>query len=249
MTKQVQDAYIVAATRTPIGKAPQAARSATCVRTTCWCARSARRWRRCPASIRRRSKTRSSAARFPEAEQGLNMARDRGAAGRPAEHHRRHDDQPLLLIGITAVAMAADRIRVGEADVMMAGGAESMSMVPMMGHKPSINAHIFEKDENVGIAYGMGLTAEKVPQQWKVTREDAGRSSRWSRTAAHRRAAGRRIQGRDDAGRDHRAIPDLATGQIDDQDPHRRASTKARAPIPSPRRWPSCGRCSRPRAA
>ncbi len=67
--------------------------------------------------------------------------------------------------------MAADRIRVGEADVMIAGGAESMSMVPMSGNKPSFNAHIFEKDENVGIAYGMGMTAEKVAAQWKVTRE------------------------------------------------------------------------------
>jgi acetyl-CoA acyltransferase len=73
--------------------------------------------------------------------------------------------------GLTAVQMAADRIRVGEADVMIAGGAESMSMVPMSGNKPSFNARIFEKDENVGIAYGMGITAEKVAAQWKVTRE------------------------------------------------------------------------------
>ena len=67
--------------------------------------------------------------------------------------------------------MAADRIRVGEADVMIAGGAESMSMVPMSGNNPSFNTAIFERDENIGIAYGMGLTAEKVAQQWKVTRE------------------------------------------------------------------------------
>ncbi len=73
--------------------------------------------------------------------------------------------------GLNAVAIAADRIRVGEADVMLAGGAESMSMVPMSGNKPSFNAHVFEKDENVGIAYGMGMTAEKVAAQWKVTRE------------------------------------------------------------------------------
>jgi acetyl-CoA acyltransferase len=73
--------------------------------------------------------------------------------------------------GLTALAMAADRIRVGEADVMIAAGTESMSMVPMMGNKPSINPRVFERDENVGIAYGMGLTAEKVAQQWKVSRE------------------------------------------------------------------------------
>ncbi len=67
--------------------------------------------------------------------------------------------------------MAADRIRTGEADVMIAAGVESMSMVPMMGHHPSINAAVL-KDENIGMAYGMGLTAEKVAQQWKVSRED-----------------------------------------------------------------------------
>ena len=67
--------------------------------------------------------------------------------------------------------MAADRIRVGEADVMIAGGAESMSLVPMGGNKPSFNPRVFDTDENVGIAYGMGLTAEKVAAQWKVGRE------------------------------------------------------------------------------
>ena len=55
--------------------------------------------------------------------------------------------------------------------MLIAGGAESMSMVPMGGNKPSFNPAIFERDENVGIAYGMGLTAEKVAQQWKVSRE------------------------------------------------------------------------------
>jgi acetyl-CoA acyltransferase len=68
--------------------------------------------------------------------------------------------------------MAADRIRVGESDVMIAAGTESMSMVPMTGNKPSFNPAIFAKDENVGIAYGMGMTAEKVAAQWKVSRED-----------------------------------------------------------------------------
>jgi acetyl-CoA acyltransferase len=75
-----------------------------------------------------------------------------------------------LRLGVTAIQMAADRIRVGEADVMIAGGAESMSMVPMGGNKPSSTRGLC-RDENVGIAYGMGLTAEKVAQQWKVSRE------------------------------------------------------------------------------
>ena len=79
--------------------------------------------------------------------------------------------------GLSAVAMAADRIRVGEADVMIAAGTESMSMVPMMGNSPSLSPAIFANTQDVeqyGIAYGMGLTAEKVAQQWKVSREASG---------------------------------------------------------------------------
>jgi acetyl-CoA acyltransferase len=54
---------------------------------------------------------------------------------------------------------------------MIAAGVESMSMVPMMGNSPSLSPSMFDHDENIGIAYGMGLTAEKVAQQWKVSRE------------------------------------------------------------------------------
>ncbi|MBP8875951.1 MAG: acetyl-CoA C-acyltransferase, partial [Neisseria sp.] len=50
--------------------------------------------------------------------------------------------------------------------------SESMSMIPMMGNKVSLNPEIFAKEENLGIAYGMGLTAEKVAEQWNVSRED-----------------------------------------------------------------------------
>src|SRR6185503_14406475 len=74
--------------------------------------------------------------------------------------------------GVQAVALAADRIRLGEADVMIAGGVESMSMVPMGGNKPSFSPAIFEKNEHVAIAYGMGITAERVAEQWKVSREE-----------------------------------------------------------------------------
>jgi acetyl-CoA acyltransferase len=77
--------------------------------------------------------------------------------------------------GVQAIAMAADRIRLGEADLMLAGGTESMSMVPMMGHKIAMNPAIFENDENRAIAFGMGITAEKVAERWKVSREDQDR--------------------------------------------------------------------------
>jgi acetyl-CoA acyltransferase len=67
--------------------------------------------------------------------------------------------------------MAADRIRLGECDVMLACGVESMSMVPMMGNKIAFNPKIFEHDENIAIAFGMGITAEKVAERWKISRE------------------------------------------------------------------------------
>ena len=107
---------------------------------------------------------------FPEGESGLNMARNAVLlAGLPNTVGGVTVNR-FCASGITAIAMAADRIRVGQADVMIAGGAESMSMVPMGGFHPSINMNVFA-DENVGMAYGMGLTAEKVANQWKVTRE------------------------------------------------------------------------------
>jgi acetyl-CoA acyltransferase len=107
---------------------------------------------------------------MPEAEQGMNVARIALLlAGLP-------NTVPGLTVnrfcssGLQAVALAADRIRLGEADVMLAAGVESMSMVPIMGNKVAFNPAIFE-NEHVAIAYGMGLTAEKVAERWKVSRE------------------------------------------------------------------------------
>jgi acetyl-CoA acyltransferase len=108
---------------------------------------------------------------MPEGEQGLNVARIAVLlAGLPPSVGGMTINR-FCSSGLNAVAIAADRIRVGEADVMIAGGTESMSMVPMTGNKPSFNTHIFDRDENIGIAYGMGMTAEKVAAQWKITRE------------------------------------------------------------------------------
>jgi acetyl-CoA acyltransferase len=74
---------------------------------------------------------------------------------------------------VQAVAMAADRIRLGEAEVMIAAGTETMSLMnQIMGNKIALNPAIFEKDENYAIAFGMGITAEKVAAQWKISRED-----------------------------------------------------------------------------
>jgi len=108
---------------------------------------------------------------MPEGEQGMNVARvGLLLAGFPDRVSGMTINR-FCSSGTQAVALAADRIRLGEADVVIAAGAESMSMVPMGGNKPSFNPAIFERDENVGIAYGMGITAEKVAARWNVSRE------------------------------------------------------------------------------
>jgi acetyl-CoA acyltransferase len=169
MSKQVQEAYIVAATRTPIGRSGRGYFRNTRPDDLLVAAiRSA--MTQVPTLDPKAIEDAIIGCSFPEGEQGMNMARVAVALA---------FSNPVggvtvnrfCASGITAIQMAADRIRVGEADVMIAGGAESMSLVPMGGNKPSFNPAIFEKDENIGIAYGMGITAEKVAAQWKVSRE------------------------------------------------------------------------------
>ena len=169
MSKQIQDAYIVSATRTPIGKAPRGMFNKTrpddlLVRVLQSALAQA------PGLDPSLITDAIIGCSFPEAEQGFNIARQSVLlAGLPKTVGGVTINR-YCASGITALAMAADRIRVGEADAMIAGGVESMSMVPMMGHHPSMNLNMFT-DENVGMAYGMGLTAEKVATQWKVSRE------------------------------------------------------------------------------
>jgi acetyl-CoA acyltransferase len=171
MSKQIQEAYIVAALRTPVGRAPRGMYRNTrpddllahVLRSVLMLTPSLD-----PSSI---SDVIAGCA-MPEAEQGMNVARIALLlAGLP-------DTVPGMTVnrfcssGLQAVALAADRIRLGEADVMLAAGTESMSMVPMMGNKVAFNPAIFEHDEHYGIAYGMGLTAERVAEKWRVSRED-----------------------------------------------------------------------------
>ena len=183
MSKQVQDAYIVAASRTPIGKAPKGAFRN--VRPDDLLVRAIQAsLAQVPTLDPKTIEDAIVGCSFPEGEQGANMAR-LGVllAGLPNTVGGVTVNR-FCASGLTALAMAADRIRVGEAEVMIAAGAESMSMIPMSGSKPSFNPKAFEKDENVGIAYGMGLTAEKVAAQWKVSRADQDAFS----LESHRRA-------------------------------------------------------------
>ncbi len=171
MSRQVQDAYIVAAARTPIGKAPRGAFRNTRPDDLLVAAiRGA--LAQAPTLDPKVIEDAIIGCAIPEAEQGLNVARISVLLSGLPNTVAGVTVNRFCASGLTAIAMAADRIRVGEAEAMLAGGTESMSMVPMMGHRPSMNPSIFERNENVGIAYGMGMTAEKVAAQWKVSRAD-----------------------------------------------------------------------------
>ena len=211
-TKQVQDAYIVAATRTPIGKAPRGF-----FRNTrpddLLVAAVKNALSQVPSLDPKAIEDAIIGCSFPEAEQGMNMARAAMVlAGLP------HSVGGVTInrfcaSGLTALQMAADRIRIGEADVMIAGGAESMSMVPMGGGKPSFNPEVFTKDENVGIAYGMGLTAERVATQWKVSREAQDAFALASHQKALAAQAAGEFDGEMTAIEIVERFPNLATGE------------------------------------
>ena len=170
MTKQIQDAYIVAATRTPVGKAPRGVFRNT--RPDEMLAHVLRAVvDQCPGIDPTRIDDAIIGCAMPEGEQGMNVARiGLLLAGLPNVIAAQTINR-FCSSGLQAVALAADQIRLGNADLVLAGGTESMSMVPMMGNKVAMSPKVFQ-DENVAIAYGMGITAEKVAEEWKVSRED-----------------------------------------------------------------------------
>ena len=107
---------------------------------------------------------------MPEAEQGMNVARNIGAlAGLP-------DTTPAITInrfcssGLQSIAYAAERIMLGHAEAIIAGGVESMSMVPMMGNTIRPNAHLAQTAPQYYM--GMGHTAEQVANKYGVSRAD-----------------------------------------------------------------------------
>jgi acetyl-CoA acyltransferase len=169
MSKQLQDAYIVAATRTAVGKAPRGMLRTT--RPDTMLAHVLRSvTAKLPSLPLERVEDVIAGCAMPEFEQGMNVARIGVLlAGLPPAVAGMTINR-FCSSGLNAVSIAADRIRTGEADVMIAAGTESMSMIPLLG-RLAMNADVFSRDENVGIAYGMGLTAEKVAEQWKVSRE------------------------------------------------------------------------------
>ncbi len=214
MNPKRQEAYIVSARRLPVGKKGGAYRTTrpddllAAAISACLA--------EVPSIDREKIGDVIVGCAMPEAEQGMNMARiGLLLAGLP-------NTVPGMTInrfcasGLQAVALAAQQIQLGQADLMMAAGAESMSLMPqMMGNKIAMNPRVFAEKENLGIAYGMGMTAEEVARQWKVSREDQDAFALQS----HQRACTAHQQGHFSAEitpylRETRH-PNLATGRIE----------------------------------
>ena len=129
---------------------------------------------------------------MPEGEQGMNVARIAALrAGLPIESSAFTVNR-FCASGLQSIALAGDRIRAGGADVIVAGGAESMSMVPMAGNKPSMNPWL---EENFPGTYtSMGLTAERVAKHYGITREESDEFA----LASHKKALAAQAAGKFD---------------------------------------------------
>ena len=110
--------------------------------------------------------------------------------------------------------MAADRIRVGDADVMFGCGTETMSMVTMLGNKIVLNPAVYDDPKNLGIAMGMGITAEKVAEQWKVSREDQDAFALASHHKALAAIHGGKFRAETTSYPVQSHVPDFASGQV-----------------------------------
>jgi acetyl-CoA acyltransferase len=165
----MQEAVIVDCLRTAVGKAPRGS-----LRTTrpdeMAAAVISRLLEKYPSVQRQEVDDVILGCAMPEGEQGMNMARIAALrAGLP-------DEVPGVTInrfcssGLQSIAMAADRIRAGSAEVIIAGGSESMSMIPMGGSKFAPNPWVV--DHRPEIYMSMGLTAEQLQRRYNVSRED-----------------------------------------------------------------------------
>ena len=127
---------------------------------------------------------------FPEAEQGMNIGRMVGLqAGLPEEVSGQTVNR-FCASGLQAIATAAERVMLGYADVMIGGGVESMSLVPMGGNKLTPNPALVEKQ--VEAYTPMGITAENVAQRYNISREDQDSFA----ARSHQRAAAAIKEGR-----------------------------------------------------
>ncbi|MDB5048105.1 MAG: acetyl-CoA C-acyltransferase [Fibrobacteres bacterium] len=165
----MNEAVIVAGVRTPVGKAGKG--SFTHVRSDSLAAITVREvLKRAPGAKAEDIEDLILGCAMPEAEQGMNVARMVGLmAGLP-------DKVPGMTVnrycssGLQSIALASDRINLGDAEAILAGGLESMSMIPMGGHKIAPNAELVQKRPESYMT--MGLTAERVAEKYGISREE-----------------------------------------------------------------------------
>jgi acetyl-CoA acyltransferase len=185
----MRDAVIVSSVRTAVGKAPKGALRATRP-DDLGAAAIQGALEKAPGLDVREIDDVIIGCAMPEAEQGMNVARICSLrAGLPIESAAMTVNR-FCASGLQAIALAAERIRGGGADVIVAGGAESMSFVPMGGNKISINPALLERYPDSFLT--MGLTAERVAKHYGIKREEADQFALQShRKALAAQAAGK----------------------------------------------------------
>lgn len=166
----MKDAYIVKAYRTAVGKAPRG--SFRFKRPDEMAAETiAYMMKELPGLDKKRIDDVIVGNAMPEAEQGLNMARLISLMGLEIEDVPGVTVNRYCASGLETIAIASAKIRSGMADCIIAGGAESMSYIPMGGYKP-VPDYQLAKNGKEDYYWGMGLTAEAVAEEFKVSRED-----------------------------------------------------------------------------
>jgi acetyl-CoA acyltransferase len=170
----MRDAVLVSAVRTAVGKAPRGSLRAT--RPDDLGALAVRgALNRLPQLDSKEVEDVIIGCAMPEAEQGQNVARIISLRAQLPVQSAAMTINRYCASGLQSIAIAADRIRTGGSEVVVAGGTESMSMVPFGGNKVSVNPWLMEHCP--GSYLSMGLTAERVAKTYDVSREDADRFS------------------------------------------------------------------------
>ena len=159
---------------------------------------------------------------MPEAESGYNMARVAALRAGLPDIVTGMTINRFCSSGLQAIAMAAERIRAGGAQIIIAGGAESMSLIPAAGNKPAPNPWLV--DHRPEVYMNMGLTAERLQKKYGIPREEADAFA----LRSHRNAVAAQAGGKFD----EEIVP--SSGET-----ARSSATRGRARIPAWRRWRS----------
>jgi len=187
----MRDAVIVSSVRTAVGKAPKGTLRATRPDDLgAFAIRGA--LDRVPNLDKKEIEDVIMGCAMPEAEQGMNVARISSLrAGVPIESGAMTINR-FCASGLQSIALAAERIRGAGADVIVAGGTESMSLIPMGGHKLSVNPWL--EEHYPGSYLSMGLTAERVARHYGISREEADQFA----LASHQKALAAQTAGKFD---------------------------------------------------